>query len=242
MEGMGTGARAPYFTVGDGYAAYRGPVDDLRVHAHAAFQVAIAVHGEVRIEDASGRCHQGAALLVPPGLPHRMLPSAEAWAFYVEPVSALADELRERAGSAISVVDDLRGLGETELVAARSSRRLDPRLVRAMTALDEPGRSMTDVAAEVGLSPQRLRSLAREQLGMPLARWRVWLRLRRTAEELAAGRPLAEAALAGGFADQAHLTRWMREMIGLTPGAALPALRGQGPLRAGGPRRPRSSR
>lgn len=29
----------------------------------------------------------------------------------------------------------------------------------------------------------------------------------------------------GGFADQAHLTRWMREMMGLTPGAVLPALR-----------------
>ena len=30
------------------------------------------------------------------------------------------------------------------------------------------------VAARVGLSPQRLRALARGQLGMPLARWRAW--------------------------------------------------------------------
>lgn len=34
---------------------------------------------------------------------------------------------------------------------------------------------MPDAAAQVGLSPQRLRALARQQLGMPLSRWRVRL-------------------------------------------------------------------
>ena len=60
---------------------------------------------------------------------------------------------------------------------------------------------------------------------MPLARWRVWTRLRRAAESLQSGRSLADAAIAAGFADQAHLTRQMREMMGLTPAALLPIVR-----------------
>jgi len=94
---------------------------------------------------------------------------------------------------------------------------------------------MPELSARVGLSPQRLRAVARETLGMPLARWRVWARLRRAAEAIVAGRPLADAAVTAGFADQAHLSRWMREMMGLTPTEVLPALRGT-------PSAPRSTR
>nr|WP_225953685.1 helix-turn-helix domain-containing protein [Kibdelosporangium phytohabitans] len=86
---------------------------------------------------------------------------------------------------------------------------------------------MPGVAAAVGLSPQRLRALARQQLGMPLTRWRVWARLRRAAEALRDGQSLVDAAVTAGFADQAHLTRQMREMMGITPAAVLPILRGQ---------------
>ena len=60
---------------------------------------------------------------------------------------------------------------------------------------------------------------------MPLARWRVWTRLRRAAEALKGGQTLADAATAAGFSDQAHLTRQMREMMGLTPAALLPIVR-----------------
>jgi len=36
--------------------------------------------------------------------------------------------------------------------------------------------------------------------------------------------PLAQAAIAAGFSDQAHFTRQMREMMGLTPSVVLQAL------------------
>jgi AraC-like DNA-binding protein len=216
---------APRFAVGEGYASYRGPAVDGAAHRHAAFQVAIAVRGEVAIVDSSGVCHRGVALVVPPMVRHRMLTGTDLLTFFVEPHCAFADRLRERCGAGVTVASELRGLREEEAGLARSSRALDPRLVAAMDAVTAPGRSMPEVAAQVGLSPQRLRALARQQLGMPLSRWRVWVRLRRTAEALSDGRSPADAAITGGFADQAHLTRWMREMMGLTPTAALPALR-----------------
>lgn len=57
---------------------------------------------------------------------------------------------------------------------------------------------MPSLAATVGLSPQHLRALARHQVGMLLARWRVWARLRRAAEAPRAGQSLADAAITAG--------------------------------------------
>jgi AraC-like DNA-binding protein len=110
-------------------------------------------------------------------------------------------------------------------VGDRGSDELDPRSVSELNILAGSDIPLPSVAAEVGLSPQRLRALARQQLGMSLARWRVWARLGRAAEELQSGSSLADAAITAGFADQAHLTRQMREMMGLTPAAVLPIVR-----------------
>ncbi|MFD7455419.1 helix-turn-helix domain-containing protein [Kitasatospora sp. NPDC059827] len=111
------------------------------------------------------------------------------------------------------------------------SAEVDARLRAAMEALADDRVALPGLAAQVGLSPQRLRALARRQLGVPLARWRIWLRLARAADALGEGCTLAEAAVAGGFADQAHFTRQMREMTGLTPSQVLPVLRASGPGR-----------
>jgi AraC-like DNA-binding protein len=218
----------PCFTIGDGYACYRGPVTDSAAHRHAAFQIAIAVRGEVAMLDATGTRHQATALVVPPMTWHRILAAPDVHTYFVEPQCAFADRLRGRHG--ITEAGELHDLREEDLrpAAAQASGALDPRLVAAMATTDLP---MPELAARVGLSPQRLRALARRLLGMPLTRWRVWARLRRAAEALGTGQSPADAAVTAGFADQAHLTRWMREMMGLTPAAVLPALRGQ-PRRA----------
>jgi AraC-like DNA-binding protein len=212
------------FTVGDGYATYRGPAVDVSMHRHAAFQVAIAIDGEVAIEDSSGRCLRGAALVVSPMTEHRMLGGTDLLTFFVEPHCAFADHLRQHYGDGVAAADELGGLSEDDVRFARASNELDPRLVEAMDAVRTSERSMPEVAAQVGVSAQRLRALARAQLGMPLVRWRVWSRLGRTAEALSRGETLADAAIDGGFADQAHMNRWMREMMGMTPGDALAAL------------------
>ncbi|MGI5171175.1 helix-turn-helix domain-containing protein [Spirillospora sp. CA-253888] len=218
---------AASFTVGDGYAIYQGPSWDSGPHRHAAFQITVAVHGHAAMLDAAGTRHSAAALLVPPMARHRMLTTADLRILYIEPHCAYADRLRRRCGSGITAVPELRHLGEDDIRSAGTgpSDRLDPRLLAAMRALADGPVPVPELAAHVGVSPQRLRGLARSQLGMPLTRWRVWNQLRRTVEEVRAGRSLADAATASGFADQAHLTRWMREMMGLTPAAVLPLLR-----------------
>ncbi|MFI9106096.1 helix-turn-helix domain-containing protein [Streptomyces fildesensis] len=218
---------APGFAIREGYAVYRGPSADSSLHAHAAFQVAIAVRGEVTMVDASGTQHRAEALIVPPMARHRILAMTTLVTFFIEPHCAFADRLRHRCGDGITPAPELRGLSEKDLSAAGAlpSAELDARLVKAMNTLAERRVPMPGLAATAGLSPQRLRALARDQLGMPLPRWRIWQRLSRAADALGAGQSLADAAVTGGFADQAHFTRQMREMMGLTPAAVLSALR-----------------
>lgn len=215
------------FVIGEGYALYQGPSAAGDVHRHAAFQVAVAMRGEVAMVDAAGAEHRGVALVVPPMVPHRMLAAEDLRTFFIEPRCAFADRLRAHRGRGVTAVPELRDLTEEQIASAgpHPSRDLDPRLVTAMDTLADKRVPMQNLAESVGLSPQRLRALAHRQLGMPLARWRIWHCLGRSATALRAGETLADAAIAGGFADQAHLTRRMREMMGLTPSVVLPLLR-----------------
>jgi AraC family transcriptional regulator of arabinose operon len=75
-------------------------------------------------------------------------------------------------------------------------------------------------AAHAGLSTSRLRVLCRQQLGVPFAKLVLWRKVRRACASMNAGHGLAQAAADAGFADQAHLTRTMSEVLGLTPGVA----------------------
>ncbi|MCV7382617.1 AraC family transcriptional regulator [Mycolicibacter longobardus] len=186
----------------------------------------VAGRGEAAMVDLAGTRHQSVALVVSPMAPHRILAVSDLVTYFIEPHCLFADRLRQRFDAGIAAAPELGSLREDDVAAAcrRPSESLDPRLVTALAMLADNSVPMPSLAAAIGVSPQRLRALARRELGMPLTRWRVWSRLRRAVEALQSGKPLAEAAVAAGFADQAHFTRQMREMMGLTPTVVLRAL------------------
>jgi AraC-like DNA-binding protein len=78
---------------------------------------------------------------------------------------------------------------------------------------------LRDVAAEVGVHPVYCARAFRRATGCTVSAYVQRLRLlgagRRILDE---GRPLAEAALGAGFADQAHFTRTCSRALGFTPG------------------------
>jgi AraC family transcriptional regulator len=102
--------------------------------------------------------------------------------------------------------------------------RIDPRIARARALLaSAPDRraSVGRVAAAVALSPSRLEHLFRAQIGLPMRRYLLWLRLRDAIVTLAHGASITEAAYAAGFADGPHLSRTFRRMLGFTATEAL---------------------
>ena len=90
---------------------------------------------------------------------------------------------------------------------------------------DEPG-SVATAATRCGVSPARLRALASEQLGVPLAKLVLWHKVKTASQALLGGSSLSAAAAAAGFADQAHLTRSMGNVLGITPAMAKAILGG----------------
>ena len=103
-------------------------------------------------------------------------------------------------------------------------RGFDPRIARVLTLLkqtfpDAP--TSGELAAQVGLSEGRLIHLFGEQLGVPLRRYVLALRLRHVLFGLAMGHNLTDSAHEAGFCDSAHFTRVYREMYGLPPSKIL---------------------
>jgi AraC-like DNA-binding protein len=79
--------------------------------------------------------------------------------------------------------------------------------------------TLADVAAAAGCSRFAAYRAFRAQHGLSPSEYQRQLRLRAARRALAGGAALADAAVASGFADQAHLTRWFRRCYGITPGA-----------------------
>jgi AraC-like DNA-binding protein len=84
--------------------------------------------------------------------------------------------------------------------------------------------SLADFAAVAGMSRYGvLRRFSREVGTTPHA-YLTQHRVKRARAEIAAGVPIAEAAIAAGFADQSHLTRAFARQFGVSPGRYLAAL------------------
>ena len=105
-----------------------------------------------------------------------------------------------------------------------SSSPFDRRLVqRARVAIDDghpAAGGLLGLAELVGSSPYRLSRAFPRELGVSLTRYRNRVRVGRALDRLAhdeAG--IADVAASLGFADQAHLTRTVREHVGQTPAA-----------------------
>jgi AraC-like DNA-binding protein len=97
---------------------------------------------------------------------------------------------------------------------------VDPRIAWATSRLGrDPACRVDTLAADIGMSRQYLRRLFLQHTGIsPKAFARV-ARLQRLAESLRTGTGLAAAADAAGYADQAHMTREFKGMVGITPAA-----------------------
>ncbi|MFI1935986.1 helix-turn-helix domain-containing protein [Streptomyces purpureus] len=136
--------------------------------------------------------------------------------------------LRAALGPAGADGADLAAARAELVTLAPAAPALDARVAHALREIGRPGHDTAPaaVAAEVGLSPVRLRALVRASVGVPLVRLRQWGRLRGAVAALAQG-SVASAAATAGFADQAHLARAARDLLGRTPSSLVIPRRGR---------------
>ncbi|NEB02640.1 AraC family transcriptional regulator [Streptomyces sp. SID13726] len=79
--------------------------------------------------------------------------------------------------------------------------------------------ALADLAADLGLSRYQLLRAFRTTMGIPPYAWLAQYRVGRARGLLESGLRPSEVAALVGFADQAHLTRWFRRVLGVTPAA-----------------------
>ncbi|MFG2497357.1 AraC family transcriptional regulator [Streptomyces sp. NPDC048441] len=120
----------------------------------------------------------------------------------------LLTTLARRHGGARLLCDTVPG-------ADRIARAVRDRLADELLAPP----SLAELAAPLGLSRYQLLRAFRTSTGMPPYAWLAQHRVTRARALLEAGLRPAETASLVGFADQAHLTRWFRRVLGVTPAA-----------------------
>nr|WP_233225820.1 helix-turn-helix transcriptional regulator [Amycolatopsis sp. CA-126428] len=134
-----------------------------------------------------------------------------------DPDYALAEQLLTLVRGAITQA--------TQAPTPASPARGDDRAVvararEAIVADDPAAAGLFPLAEALGVSPYRLSRAFPREVGVSLTRYRNRVRVSRALERLEAGeRELGVLAADLGFADQAHLTRTVREYTGAPPGA-----------------------
>ena len=144
-------------------------------------------------------------------LAHRRVVASAA-----DPDYALAEQLLMLVGRAITQA----ATAPTPAAPGRADdRRVVGRAREAIAAGDPAAAGLFPLAESLGVSPYRLSRAFPRELGVSLTRYRNRVRVSRALGRLDAGeRDLAALAAELGFADQAHLTRTVREHAGAPPG------------------------
>ncbi len=81
-----------------------------------------------------------------------------------------------------------------------------------------PNFSLADLAGVACLSPYHFIRVFSRHTGLTPHAWLMQLRARKARELLRQGTPIADAAAQAGFADQSHLTKAFKRLLGYTPG------------------------
>ena len=138
-------------------------------------------------------------------------------------LGVLAALVERHAGPAPPIVHQRRR-ADTGRIARAVAARLSDELIAPPT--------LAEVAADLELSRYQLLRAFRDAMGMPPYAWLAQHQVTRARALLEAGHRPAEAAMLVGFADQAHLTRWFRRVVGVTPGAYRNSVQDTTPRRA----------
>ena len=100
----------------------------------------------------------------------------------------------------------------------------DPRIVKLLNLLNaQPRHSFSGhtLAQKINLSQSRMQHLFKQQLGLPIRRYMLWLKLRCALKLAFDGQSLTESAHSVGFSDSAHFSRVFKLTFGISPSLLL---------------------
>ncbi|TGM58019.1 helix-turn-helix transcriptional regulator [Leptospira adleri] len=216
-------------------------------HVHYAATLAVTLEENVCIETEQGRQEYRVALVGPNTYHRTISPGVEMIALLIDPETyeygSISDFVktgevkRLEIAAFIPLMERLRdlynGILNNEEVwdlhldllqsvfpFRRLEKNIDDRIrkiaYKIRTELPDSIR-MKEIGKDFSISEDRLIRLFKENLGIPLRRYLLWVRILSTVKLLKEGKNLTEAAHAAGFSDSAHFTRTFKENFGFVP-------------------------
>lgn len=221
-----------------------GAVAATPLHAHLSLILGLVDAGtrEIGLPTGLRRLEAGDGFVIPPDTAHAFAASADgahrvlviasadippwqAAVFRDDAWNTAFGALFEAVEAGRSDTDDLRRalLDQTDRLTPRAAPPAPrPRPLRAARQLAgerlAEALDLKTLGREAGLSPFHLHRLYRRAYGLTPAEHRIEARLRLARRLILSGTAIAEAALSAGFADQSHLNRAFRKLMGTSPG------------------------
>ncbi len=219
---------------------------DVGFHAHHGTSVAISTGEDFKIATEDEE-HDLNAVIVGPSVSHRTLSKTRLATLMIDPDPAGLGQIRSLLGAKglmrispdkvagfraeiIALFDDDRNLSRmtrftddiyaTVFGTAAAPKPMDARIAVLVADLKNnlPKRiEIKALAQKARLSADRLIRLFKEEMGLPLRRYLLWLKILEAVKRLETLGQLTDSAYAGGFSDSAHLSRIFKENIGFPP-------------------------
>jgi len=227
------------FTFNETYAAYYGDIDSNDFHHHAATQIVVSSEKPIHIHSTTNASQVGQGFIIHPLVDHKIECLSSVSMIYLEPQSAIrfnaqnnygmegVEQLPKSLVSSINIIQEPMYWVKQFMTHQQDiPSPLDHRIVLVLDFLNaDPTKNTISAGANmIGLSETRLRSLVKDQVGIPLVTWLLWRKLNKSVNALIQGATLVDSAMIGGFSDQAHFTRTMKRMLGITPRVAAKVL------------------
>jgi AraC-like DNA-binding protein len=227
-------------------AAYSGASFSTERHSHFLTQLCLAVDAPLRLRGKNGKWREYKAALIPSGISHETEKSAHPFMLILfDPLTIGAKLFARRAITegepAIDISDaltaqEIQAIAETMANPTAQSKlgilqilqkhrtaptesTIDPRIQVSVDKIAKGNPSLADLATTARLSASRFRHLFRDETGIALSGYKVWVKTRKAITLLGERPELSHAAYQGGFADQAHFSRIFRRSFGMSPSA-----------------------
>lgn len=238
--------------VSAGRALYVGPAWGTRMHRHHALQLTLSLEGDFEVDFERSTGVRFRCALLPADVPHRLEGRGQSMALYFvdrastegralsgwlggeevmdlgERADALCDGVRNAlAGPAAAILSLLTDrLADLSGAVALPTASEDSLVQRAEWLLEESLSepiAVPELARRLGVAQRELSERFRNETGLAIRRYLLWLRLKTSVRALKRRRTLTEAAHDAGFSDAAHLSRTFAQMFGVSPSAILGA-------------------
>ena len=216
---------------------FAGAIPETGWHCHSADAWVFGLDRNIQVV-LSGQVMETRSAAIPAGTSHRIVANDTRFCVvYADPlmgtrqsqVRRLTSQTEEAdwLGRLIKITDSRDPLEAAAVFMQErqsSLKQLDSRIGQVLdeiqTRIDE-NIPAGELATSAGISESHLRSLVADGVGLPLRRFRLWMRLLRAIELLSAQRKMTPAALDAGFSNPSHFSTAFRQHFGLAPRTVL---------------------